>query len=518
MKSIIKISTIVAINLTLASADDLSAIPMAKTYPMDYKENPVKKVDATKKATSSKVNKATPALSEIEQLKEELKKLKKKVSKINKKASQARTMANGNHLKWDVDFRTTMDSIDYTLADGTHAKNDNLFSNRLLLNMKYDAGDHVRFYGTIAYNKVFGYAGTSINKENASFDWLTNENTLDDGLNIREVYWLYSNDTFLGTDVSWTASLGRRPSTDGLGANFREGNDRKSAVASIVNIEFDGLSLRWNMEKVIPMEGMWFKLCWGRGLSSVKPRFSPDGTDYSEDKKYVNSDMWGLIFVPYNNGQYSFHTFYAKAFDLIGYDLNANGQVRSSDGDFTNDFSKAGFYSQGDLEVATAMFKADGIGDGINDFLDDTIFFTSYSVSKTDPKAGHAMLGSVDSESGYSYWIGTQMPCPLSDDGRLGFEFNHGDKYWRSVTYAEDTLIGSKVATRGDALEAYWIKPLTKSLSMSLRYTHIDYDYTGSNGFFGGAGTPMKISDAKAMGMNPVEEAEDVRLMLRYKY
>jgi len=449
--------------------------------------------------------------AQIEALKAQLKKLEKQVAANKKTATTAKTLANGNHLKWEVDFRTTMDNIDYTLADGSHSKNTSLLSNKLFINMKYDAGDNVRFYGTLAFNKAFGERLTNDGGSFYKFDWVTNEALDDDSVKLKKAYWLYANDTFLGKDISWTASIGRRPSTNGLGANFREGDKRKSAIASTVNVEFDGASFRWNLDKVTPLEGSWFKLCLGRGLTSAKPRFAlPNGDDYAEDDAYVNSDMIGFIFVPYDDGQYSLHTNYAKSYDMVGYDPADLPLLMAG--------NNVAFKDVGDLDLATVMFKADGVGDGINDFLDDTIFFASYSWSKTHPKDGHVMLGSPDSETGHSYWVGLQMPCLITDDGRWGVEYNKGSKYWRSVTYGEDTMIGSKVAARGDAKEIYWIKPLTKSLSMSLRYTRIDYDYTGSNAFFGAEGTPMTMAQAQAAGMNPVEKAEDFRVLFRYKY
>jgi len=286
---------------------------------------------------------------------------------------------------------------------------------------------------------------------------------------------------------------------DGLGANFREGQKRKSALAHTVNVQFDGASFRWNIDKVTPLTGAWIKLCLGRGLTSAKPRFSADGYDYAKDDNYVNSNMIGLIFVPYDDGQYSLHTNYAKSKNMIGLE---------------NNNPNTPFSTYGDLDLATAMFKAEGIGDGISDFLDDTVFFASYAWSKTHPENGMAMLGSTDSQTGHSYWVGLQMPCLITDDGRWGIEYNHGSKYWRSVTYGEDTMVGSKVAARGDAKEIYWIKPLTKTLSLSARYTRIDYDYTGSNGFFGRMGAPLPIDTVP----NAVKKAEDFRVLIRYKY
>jgi hypothetical protein len=438
--------------------------------------------------------------------------LESRVSKLEKSLSKVRAHGAGDNIKWDIDFRSSVDKLTYTYADGTEAKNNNLLTNRLWLGFKFAPSSNVSFYGRLSYLKAFG-AETNNNQRssahNGNFDWLTNENAQgDNNINVKEAYWLYKNSSFLGNkDISWTASVGRRPSTDGFLANFREDQNRKSALAHTVNVEFDGASMRWNLDKVTPLTGSWIKLCMGRGITNARPRFSGTDVDYSRDNgQEANSNMMGFIFVPYDNGQYSLHTNYAHANNLVGF---ANGtDARAND-----------FKSFGSMTYMTAAFVADGIGDEISDFLDNTIFFASYAQSETDPDGGKSMLGSANSEKGDSTWVGIQMPCLLSSDGRVGFEWNKGDKYWRSMTYAEDTMIGSKVGARGTAIEAYYHKPLTKSLSFSVRYTKIDYDYTGSNGFFGNySGTPMTIDEAVAAGQNPVEEAEDIRAYIRYRY
>jgi hypothetical protein len=55
---------------------------------------------------------------------------------------------------------------------------------------------------------------------------------------------------------------------------------------------------------------------------------------------------------------------------------------------------------------------------------------------------------------------------------------------------------------------------------MQLRYTHISYDYTGSNGFFGDDGTPYSIANGEAAnaGINAVKSASDARAYIRYRY
>jgi len=173
--------------------------------------------------------------------------------------------------------------------------------------------------------------------------------------------------------------------------------------------------------------------------------------------------------------------------------------------------------SLGDMDGAAISAKIEGIGNEWSDFLDETIIFASYAWSKTRPENGVSMLGRTDSRTGQSIWVGTQMPNLTG--GKFGLEYNHGSAYWRPFTYGEDTMVGSKMAVRGDAYEAYWTQPIIdKAFSMQIRYTYLDYDYTGSNGFFGDGGKPYAIDSNQAKAMNAVKSASDLRIYFRYRY
>jgi len=509
-KSIISLSAILALSSNSFAAD-ISAQDMMKQIELLKAQIAKLENKINQNADALKSKSLEGSLKSDSKIEKRLAKVEKKLAKTNKKLNIVKAHDAADNIKWDVDFRTSMDSIKYTHASGKEDKNSSLFSNRLWLGMGYAPSDNVFFKGIISYNKAFGdsanHMQSNTNPMYANFDWVTSENALGNELKLKEFYWLYSNDTFLGTNMSWTASIGRRPSTDGLGINLREDQKSKSANAHIVNVEFDGASFRWNLDKVTPLTGAWIKLCAGKGLTNAKQRFSMDGNDYAKDETQTSDiDMGGVIFVPYDDGQYSLHTKYIRATNLIGFD-----QADIMAGNFV-------FKDQGSLDAYAATFKAEGIGEEISDFLDDTIFFASFAQSKTDPANGKAMLGSTKSETGHSTWVGVQFPCLLTDDGRIGIEWNKGSKYWRPVTYAEDTMIGSKIAARGTAWEVYYNKPITKALSASLRYTHIKYDYTGSNSFFGADGAPMTMAEALAAGQDPVEKASDIRAYIRYRF
>ncbi|MDD3476152.1 MAG: DUF3373 family protein [Sulfurimonas sp.] len=431
--------------------------------------------------------------------------LEEAVSEINRNTS-------GSHLKFQVDYRFAIENMDYQMADGSRAKNDAFMTNRLWLDMGYKATNNLSFVGQLAYNKAFGARSGASDPTNSSlegFDWIANENAYDDTIRVRSAYFLWQDQEFMGLDIPWTFSIGRRPSTNGALVNLRDDDVASSPIGHAINVEFDGLSSQFTLNKTY---GTSVKLCLGRGMSNAAPKFT--STPYTDVDKLdggnSNIDLAGLIFTPYDDRQYKISSMYYYANNLI-------------DAVDVTDYTK-GFDTVGGLHTGVVYVSSKGIGKNLGTFLEDTTIFASFAFSKTDPKSGQSMLGSAadESKTGTSFWLGTQFPSLISDDGKWGLEYNHGSKYWRSMTYGEDTNIGSKLAARGDAYEAYFTEYLVDDiLSMQLRYTYIDYKYSGSNGFFGNtSGVPMSMDEANAalMGGSVVDKAQDIRLYIRYRY
>lgn len=484
--------------LAAMKAERTAPVALKKAIDEDDDEKPAK-------ATAGKVKIAVSKDDDEKSIPEQLEDIHDQLSTLNKRT-------NGNAIKWDVDFRTSVDNIGYKMADGSKQKNDALFSNRLWLGMNYAATKNLSFTGQLAYNKTFGQRGVqNASNANDGFDWVSGESAYDDTLRVRSAYFYYQDDEFFGADIPWTISVGRRPSTNGHLINLRENDQASSPLAHTVNVEFDGASAKFGTEELTGLPGSYFKLCAGRGMSAAEPRFSSAPySDQNTSSDTNNIDMAGIIVVPYDDKQYSVGMQYTYANNLI---------------DSVNPSSpSAGMKTVGGLHTATAFAMVNGIGNGWSDFLDDSLVFVSGAMSKTDPYANGkgGMLGSYDTKTGYSYWIGTQFPSLISDEGRWGAEFNHGSQYWRPITYGEDTLVGSKLAARGNAYELYFTEPLVKDiLTFQLRYTYINYDYSGSNGFFGStSGTPMSMDDAITAGYGAVtvDRAQDIRAYIRYKF
>jgi hypothetical protein len=484
--------------------------------------------------------------AELEQLKKEIAELKEAQSKINIKAlkrqiREIKAHDAGDNIKWNVDFRTAYDVIGYKKVNSSSQWNQ-IFTNRLWLGMAFAPTSNLVFKGLLSYYKAYGQLPQP-QQGFSYFDWIVNETPNPAGeLRVKEAYWLYLGDDFLGSGIPWTASIGRRPATDGLLVNFREDQDPKSPIGHIINTEFDGASFKFKLEDAVGVPGMYFKLCMGRGMTNANVRYASirpngtggyyitnlSGTEYTKVPGWSNTDLFGFIFVPYDDGQYSVHTTAFKAWDLPGIVIT---------GAPTQQGYPADFQQLGDMYGAAISFLAQGIGDGINDFLDDTNAFISFAWSKTDPKSDKQMLGMTmmtqqgpmvlgaapgESKTGTSIYAGLNWPCQLIENARVGIEYNHGSKYWRSFTYGEDTLAGSKLATRGNAYEVWFNKELIgKKLTAQVRYTYMDYKYTGSNGFFGNGGTPLSMDQVKAFapyGFDAVDKAQDLRIYFRYRY
>ncbi len=435
------------------------------------------------------------SLSErLSSLEAELADVKKKLKSQNTKINKVRAHDAGDNIKWGVDLRTAVDNINYDMADGTTKGNDALMGLRLLLNMAYAPDSHNIFKGQLSMNKAFGADFGDFDSNRAFsmgslFDWTGNAALGDNSLRVREAYWLYLGDKAFGLDMPWTFSVGRRPSGTGFLAHLRDDDAPSSPLAHVINVEFDGLSSKLDLSNITGIPGMSFKVCMGRGSTNATPLFA-DSTPYAENDGLDSIDLAGFIFEPYNDGQFIVKSTWYKAFDLPGMEV-----------DMTTG-EQLGFKQYGDMQGAALSVLVDGLTE--DGYFADAKVFGSFAWTKTSPYDGldengnpYAMLGSTDSETGTSYWIGAQLP--VVEGGVFGLEFNHGSQYWRPFTYAEDTMIGSKIAARGDAWETYFTYQLTDALSAQVRYTSIDYEYTGSQGFFGNtSGASMKIDDVKA--------------------
>jgi hypothetical protein len=437
---------------------------------------------------------------------ERLSKLEKKVKSLNKKLNKVRAHDAYDNIKFSVDFRNTYDNLEYKNNDtGETAQNNGLFTSRLLLNMKSAPTDKLSFQGQLASYSTWG---AHLTTEDPSLkSWAGSSKPTDTIFRVRKAYFIYS-DKMADGKLPYSFSIGRRSSTDGFLGNHRENlKEAGSPLAHITNMEVDAGMIKLNTEKYLS-RGSFVKFIYGRshsgGIDSVYDvgGYSP----YAQDDGDVNENVDFLIALGslYNDGQYNLMFENALILDTKG--ARAGIPVGA---ELPNDEGLNMSLDAGNANLMALSLQVDGVGDEINDFLDDTILFASVAQTTYMPDEGKQLLGSTSDETGSSVWVGATFPDMITDKGRFGIEYNHGSKYWTPMTWAEDTATGSKVAVRGDAYEAYWNFNLfgAKNLPSQIRYTHLQHDYTPN----------IRCSGWVAPEAVDIT-ADDIRVSVSYKY
>ncbi|WP_428737244.1 DUF3373 family protein [Sulfurimonas sp.] len=406
--------------------------------------------------------------AEVKALTTKVNKLEKKQTRTSKSLSEVKQHDAFDNVKLGIDFRNAIDVLDY--KDNTtseSASNHSLLTSRLYLTMAAAPMKNLTFRGKLAVYSIWGaHAYYDSSSQPSLKDWSASSKATDTVMRIKEAYFVYS-DAIGKQPISF--SIGRRPSTNGFLANYRENEpEAGSPLAHITNMEVNAIMAKFDFSRY--MNGAYSKFVYGRAHSGEMNNVYGTGSNpwgpYATQSSVDDLDVNFFVFLGdgYNNSQYQLAYQWAHIF-------NTKGQ-RVADS-----VNKA---AAGSADLGALSFKVQGVGNEINDFLDDTTLFASVAATKYNPKDGYALLGSTESKTGYSFWAGAVFPDNFTEAGKFGIEYNHGTKYWTPMTWAEDTASGSKIAVRGDAYEAYWNFNLlgVKYLPSQIRYTYAQHNFT----------------------------------------
>ena len=457
-------------------------------------------------------------------------------------------LVNNFFANWPAGFNTaTLAQIQGAMAamaaagtvpptDKYDVDNDIIFTNKFRLNLKAKVNNQLYFAGRLAAYKVFGdstgvkFNGGSLG--DVTLDGNTSSTPHGDTIRLERAYFNYIKD--LGR-VPTNFSLGRRPSTDGAPGEYMNNSlEGGSPLATIINWQFDGASYNMGLEDVTGIPGAALKLCYGVG-------FEGDwGNSYSLSSTQSDVDdvhMFGFIATLFDNDETSMVFNYAHAWDITdGFTgLTVMPFIVSEDattGAYTFTQNTGGYISRtqpsteiGDWDAASVLVRTN-----LTERFDKDIdLFLSGSWSHTKPSGvsqnpfyklmGMGLLnsnGEMSDRDGYMVYMGAVFAMPW--EGRFGLEYNYGSQYWFNFTGAEDSLVGSKLAVRGQVVEGYWHQPIFfDNFFATIGARYYDYDYTGSGNPLG---EPQEIDALNAFGaLNPViDKVLDGYVSLTFRY
>jgi hypothetical protein len=166
--------------------------------------------------------------------------------------------------------------------------------------------------------------------------------------------------------------------------------------------------------------------------------------------------------------------------------------------------------------VSATQTDSNGKAGMFGGMLSDAVFQAELNADGSEIIMTPARATSSDKEEGYGVYVGLQIPAPA---GKLGLEYNYGSEFWTPFTQAQDDMIGSKLATRGQVGEAYYIIDINPNMFIKVGGLYYDYEYTGSGS---PVGTPHKIEDVQngtAFSMLPaVDKAWDGYASMTIKF
>jgi hypothetical protein len=420
--------------------------------------------------------------------------------------------------------------------------NGSIFTNKLRIRLNSTVNENLSFTARLAMYKVWSDA-TDVQWMDGTYKSMYLDGNAaavptDDKLHVDRAYFVYKND--LGP-LGWHFSFGRRPSTYGPGKENAEYSALGgSPLSHIIQWQFDGASLQFDFENLIEfLPGSFIKICYGKGYESGwgSSNATAANNGLIATPEVDDVEFLGFIVKFFDNDQYKFWYNYARGFGvtdgftgsvvmpfaITGMDYNLDGQYDEYQFDPNYTASSSRMEATAELgDIEWHSFLAQGQTFGFD-------WFTSFATSKTlpDGRSNQAMyqfmnmdqmLGTTDSKTGTSIWVGVTTPELPVTGGRFGVEYNQGSKYWVSMTAAEDDLVGSKLSVRGKVYDFYYHQPIVGNrLFATLGYQHFDYDYTGSGSFMG---APVKIEDATALNtmMAVADKVDKFYASFTYRY
>ena len=388
------------------------------------------------------------------------------------------------------------------LVPGYSADTNVLMTNRLRLNFDSKVSDNVSVGARLSMYKTFGDS-TNVQVFNGQANTLNLDGTTTrvptgDMVRVERAFFTWHD---IGGSRLYL-SVGRRPSTDGPPLNFRDDEARGGTPpGSLFNYQYDGVTLGYHISDMTTIRacyGMGYTAGFGNGdlLKSPADRVKDVHllgamVDLIEtDKTFVQgiyAHAWnvtdgfaGTMVLPNN----------PITGDLVG----APVVMRYSPSANLGGINLYGLTMQRRIGQFDTFFSANA-----NTLLPNGVT-SPFGGLGSDP-----FDASTSNHTGYMVYAGLRYSIP-QNDGRtkIGFEFNHGSKYWFNFAQAEDDIISPKTSARGDVYETYLTHRISQRFILKADYQRFNYTWSGSGWH---VGAPKRLDSTPLLGFPTYDKA-----------
>ena len=414
-------------------------------------------------------------------------------------AEHTETRTLEDKLKLGVAFKTSLDNFSKKYADGHSVNSNNIWSSKLMLNVKADITQDMKLYSRLS---MFKYWGNSVKHLYTEYDNMQGRMPADSALYVERAYldWFLNRDGYIPMAVT----IGRQPSADGPSHQFKDNTLRKATYSALLyDGSADGLVFTFDVSKVISNQHSFLRVGYAKGFEYTENSTTVGNAFVgASDNDIKDTNVYGLFFdttipsMKHSLVQLS----YSKIKDIIANQLETDSTKN---------------VNIGDASMYGAMVEVSNIHNTNLDMFVHYGYIQTSPNDKTYSTYGGLLSsnGDISSKSGEAIWLGTRYSFGDKSRYKLGLEYNHGSKNWVSLTQGSFDVY-NKLATRGDAYEAYIMYEINRYANIRFGYIDINYDYTKS-GWFVGEGESI---DSLATPEKELKELQSIYLKMSVNY
>jgi len=389
---------------------------------------------------------------------------------------------------------------------------DILYTNRLRLNLDSKINDDLSVTARLSMYKVWGDStGVQIfngQPTSLNIDGTTAGVPNGDMLRVERAFFTWNH----VADTPLYISIGRRPSTDGPPLNFRQDEPRGGTPSgALIDFQFDGITIGYHFS-----DKMIWRVCYGVGYQSG---FGNANILKTPADRLADTHLIGANLDLFTTDNTLLQATYAHAFNVTD---GFNGLTVLPVNPLTGDPVTAPVVMR--YTPSANLGAIDLFGVNFNRRFHQVEMYLSGNYSGTHPNGVTTPFGGLMSNpfetpvdhNGGMVLAGLRYSFP-QNDGRtkIGFEFNHGSKYWFNFANAEDDIIAPKTNTRGDVFETYLTHRFYERLIMKLGYIHYNYNFSGSGWH---VGAPQDLDTLAILGFPTYKNASMLTLGMTVRF
>ena len=387
-----------------------------------------------------------------------------------------------------------------TYVRGYQANTPDLLTNRLRLDFTGRVADNVSYGARLSMYKVFGNS-TGVQIFNGQPNTFALDGTTvgvpnSDQVRVERAFFNWNN---IGGSKFYL-SIGRRPSTNGPPMNFRDDELRGGTPpGTLFDYQYDGMTFGYHLN-----DNMVWRICYGIAYQSG---FGNGNLLKMPQDRLKDTQLIGLVLDLFSSEKTLVQATYAHAFNVTdGFD----GLLVLPNNPITGERTPPAVM----LYTPTANLGAINLAGltverrvGAVDFYGSANLSQTASNGKTSPFGG-LMCDPFDAtcpnRTGYMFLGGVRYNFPNDERTKLGFEVNHGSKYWFNFAQAQDDIIAPKTETRGEVYETYLTHRISNRFIFKTDFEDYVYRYSGSGWH---VGAPKKLNSTPLLGFPTYDSA-----------